>query len=135
MITGTHGSGQTMIKQYLGSDLGRIMNIKDGCFETDGSGFTTRISTSSVVVWDPDAPCGEGKAYIHAAGQGLENFRPMTAAAGPLKHTYKAGTFIDGNIVGEYKLALGTCKEIPKSDDYSDEISWEIANTPRGGKC
>lgn len=126
---------QTMIKKELGTNLGRIMNIKDGCFETEGAGFTARISTSSVVVWDPDAPCGEGKAFIHAAGQGQKDWSPMTASGGATKHTYYAGTFVDGNIVGEYKLAIGTCKEIPNKDDYSDAISWEVANTQRGGKC
>lgn len=124
---------QAMIKQVPGGNLGRIMNIRDQCFEADEKGFIARISTSSVVVWDPDAPCGAGKAFIHAAGQG--EWSPMTASAGPTRHTYHAGTFIDGNIVGEFKFKIGQCAELPKADDFSDEITWEVASAPRGGKC
>jgi len=119
---------QKLISKELGSNLGRIMNLKDQCFETDPGGLTAQIGTASVVVWDPDAPCGEGKSFIHAVGR--SKFEPMTAAAGPLKHGYHAATFSD---TGEYKDQVGQCFTTPAGG--KDEIAWEVASLSRGGKC
>ena len=48
----------------------------------------------AIVVWDPDAPCGN---YIHYAAAGtVETFEPMTAGAGTVVHTYHAAIFPSG---------------------------------------
>eukprot|EP00438_Fugacium_kawagutii_P035838 Skav200290 [mRNA] locus=scaffold2127:389363:396497:+ [translate_table: standard] len=46
--------------------LGSVSGISSKCFESDGSGFTCDAGPG-VVVWDPDAPCGDGKLPTLAA--------------------------------------------------------------------
>lgn len=122
---------QTLIKKVLGDNLGRLVNLRDQCFETEENGKIAQIGTSIVIVWDPDAPCGAGKSYIHGAGMG--DFAPMTAGAGPLKHTYYAATFEDTKVVEEYKKLVGSCAATPTGG--ADPLSWQVANRPRGGSC
>jgi len=57
---------------------------------------TSPNALAEVMVWDEDAPCGgDGQSYIHYSGDD-SIFHGMTAGAGELLHTYKAGVFEDG---------------------------------------
>eukprot|EP00435_Cladocopium_sp_Y103_P055148 s316_g18.t1 len=115
----------------IGQDIGPVSNQQGACYEiANADAGKTMSPTPGVVVYDPDAPCGAGKAYIHSSGKG--KFAPMTAGGGKGKHKYYAANFA-GKIVAEYKDFVGTCADIPQNG--AETISWEIANVERGGKC
>lgn len=115
----------------IGQDIGPVSNQQGACYEiANADAGKTMAPTPGVVVYDPDAPCGAGKAYIHSSGKG--KFAPMTAGGGKGKHKYYAANFA-GKIVAEYKDFVGTCADIPQNG--AETISWEIANVERGGKC
>lgn len=118
------------LQDEMGDNIGRIAYLKNGCWETGPAGKIATVSTDTVIVWDPDAPCGEGMSFIHAAGRG--NFAPMTAAAGPTTHTYYAATF-EFPLVKDYKEKVGQCFTTPTQ--YENAISWEVASIERGGRC
>lgn len=64
--------------EALAKPLGDVKELSGRCFESFGKGFTCDAGPGQVV-WDLDAPCGAGSAYIHAApGAGCA---PMTAGA------------------------------------------------------
>eukprot|EP00438_Fugacium_kawagutii_P018307 Skav212456 [mRNA] locus=scaffold385:121470:134940:+ [translate_table: standard] len=115
----------------IGQDIGPVSNQEGACYEiANADAGKTMSPTPGVVVYDPDAPCGAGKAYIHSSGKG--KFAPMTAAAGNGKHKYYAANF-PGKVVAEYKDYVGGCAAIPQNG--AETINWEIANLERGGKC
>jgi len=122
---------EALLKEKQGNFLGRITWLKGICVETDPEGKTAKGVSDYVIVFDADAPCGEGKAFIHAAGPG--KFEPMTAAAGPLVHRYTAETFDETSYVASYSSKVGQCADLPKGG--ADPLSWEIASRARGGKC
>lgn len=76
----------------------------------------------AVVVWDADAPCGDGKAYIHFAGG--PGFAPMTAGAGATIHSYQAAMFdampVPAGTTGCADFALTTSQGICKTQ-------WQVA--------
>jgi len=120
------------MKSDIGTNLGRLSFAKDGCYETDGEGFTVSIGVKEVIVWDEDAPCAEGQSFIHAVGKSA--WSPMTAEAGKkTKHTYVAGTVDDKDLLSQYKDQVGKCFKTPLA--ATDPITWQIANTKRGGTC
>ena len=115
----------------IGQDIGPVSNQQGACYEiTNADAGKIMSSTPGVLVYDPDAPCGAGKAYIHSSGKG--KFAPMTAAAGNGKHKYYAGNFA-GKVIADYKELVGTCADIPQNG--AETITFEIANLERGGKC
>lgn len=121
---------QKQIQDEVGDDLGRIMNLKGQCFEADKVGKVAKVSTDTVLVWDPTSGnCPEGQAFVHAAGRG--KFVPMTSSKGPAKHSYYAATLEED--FTQYKGKAGECITPPTS--YQFDISWEIASKERGGKC
>jgi len=117
-----------LIKE-AGPDLGRVMRLKNQCFEADKDGKTAQIGPR-VIVWDKDAGCAEGQVYIHAAGKG--KFISMTSAAGSATHTFAAKTMEDKDIE-EYADKVGQCYKPPSGGE--EEVNWQIANIDRGAKC
>ncbi|CAE7305399.1 unnamed protein product, partial [Symbiodinium sp. KB8] len=77
-----------------------VSGLSGKCFESDGSGFV--CSAGDLTVWDPDAPCGPGKAYIHAAPGA--SCAAMTAGAGKKVHTYRAA-----KVEVDYASFVGGC--------------------------
>eukprot|EP00930_Biecheleria_cincta_P036863 TRINITY_DN25268_c0_g1_i1.p1 TRINITY_DN25268_c0_g1~~TRINITY_DN25268_c0_g1_i1.p1 ORF type:complete len:172 (-),score=13.56 TRINITY_DN25268_c0_g1_i1:257-772(-) len=91
----------------------------------------TLSGAEGVVVYDPDAPCGNGGAFIHYAGSG--DFVPMAADAGKLVHRYIAGAF-GPDIVEHAKFALGTCAaDFPGQGVIPlESTSWKVSAKYRG---
>eukprot|EP00440_Ansanella_granifera_P011986 gb/GFBE01013024.1/.p1 GENE.gb/GFBE01013024.1/~~gb/GFBE01013024.1/.p1 ORF type:complete len:211 (+),score=57.50 gb/GFBE01013024.1/:1-633(+) len=119
------------IQASIGKDIGLLVGLNGACFEIpDKEAGKVARSSAGTIAYDPDAPCGAGKAFIHSAGE--SEFAPMTAEAGPGKHKYYAAIF-DGLVVDKYVSQVGKCFDIPQGGE--DGISWEIANTGRGGMC
>lgn len=115
-----------------GGDIGRLTNLRGACIEAPDEGYTVQLPPGRLIVWDSDA-CGEGKAFIHAAGR-QNGFKPMSAKdGGPARHVFKSARFDNDEIMDTYKAQLGQCFEIPKGGE--DEMSWEVASISRGGKC
>jgi len=121
---------QRELQKVVGRDIGELMFLKGSCWETDNTGLKAE-TLPGVIIYDKMAPCGEGEAFIHAAGSG--DFAPMTAGGGPTKHKYTASTFEDADLVQQYKASIGKCAKVPKGG--KDSVNWEVANTERGGKC
>eukprot|EP00930_Biecheleria_cincta_P055180 TRINITY_DN4152_c1_g1_i1.p1 TRINITY_DN4152_c1_g1~~TRINITY_DN4152_c1_g1_i1.p1 ORF type:complete len:221 (+),score=43.23 TRINITY_DN4152_c1_g1_i1:53-715(+) len=121
---------QRASQKLVGREIGEITTLKNTCWETDNIGLKAN-PVSGVMVYDKNAPCGEGEAFIHSAGP--SDFAPMTAGGGPAKHKYTASTFDDAELVQQYKASVGKCAKVPKGG--KDSISWEVANTERGGMC
>jgi len=112
-------------------DIGPVFSQDGVCYEIDNDQVGKTMPTKKgVIVYDPDAPCGAGKAFVHASGNG--NFEPMTAGGGPGKHKYYAAIF-DPELVTNFKDNIGKCADIPQGGN--ETISFEIANLERGGKC
>ncbi|CAE8601561.1 unnamed protein product [Polarella glacialis] len=99
---------QKILQGMVGPNLGRIPGL-NGCFETDNIGKKA-LPIFGVIAYDPDAPCGEGKSYIHSAG--ISDFAPMTAGAGPAMHRYFAATF-QPPVVKTYQALIGQCADTP----------------------
>lgn len=109
------------------------VDVAGKCFNSETStGIVADVTGDNVVVYDPDAPCPGGGSYIHYAGR---NFMPMTAGAGPLVHTYHAGTFpVEKVRIAQEKI--GKCAE--EFNTYSpgeSEVTWTVAAGFRGGHC
>lgn len=121
---------QAAAQKIVGRDIGELIFLKGSCWETDNVGLKA-MPLPGVIIYDKMAPCGEGEAFIHAAGQ--SDFAPMTAGGGPTKHKYSAVTFEDTDMVQQYKASIGKCAKVPKGG--KDAITWEVANTERGGTC
>lgn len=123
---------RALIKKRFGFDLDRITELKDNCYWVDeeGKGYTAKVGTDSVIVWDNDWPCPKGQSLILDAGKG--RIKPMTAAEGPTKHTYTAATF-EFEYVRTYSDKVGQCAPTPTEGE--DALTWEVANELRGGKC
>lgn len=107
--------------------VGHVNSLSGKCFESDGSGFTCDAGPETVV-WDPDAPCGDGKAYIHAAPNA--GSAPMTAGAGKTVHTYFSATVKNPE---QFASLVGTCAPSPVA--IGPMTSWQVADTRRGGRC
>mmetsp|Transcript_10226 Transcript_10226/g.24547 ORF Transcript_10226/g.24547 Transcript_10226/m.24547 type:complete len:230 (-) Transcript_10226:130-819(-) len=112
-------------------DIGPVFSQNGVCYEIENAQVGKVMPTKKgVIVYDPDAPCGAGKAFVHAAGNGL--FEPMTAGGGPGRHKYYAAIF-DPELVTNYKESIGKCAGIPQGGN--ETVSFQIANVERGGKC
>mmetsp|Transcript_108131 Transcript_108131/g.131925 ORF Transcript_108131/g.131925 Transcript_108131/m.131925 type:complete len:133 (-) Transcript_108131:46-444(-) len=107
--------------------LGHVNGLSGKCFESEGSGFSCDAGPG-VVVWDPDAPCGAGKAYIHAAPNA--GTAPMTAGAGPTVHKYFSATVTNAE---SFASSVGKCAQSPVATGPA--TSWQVADLSRGGKC
>eukprot|EP00439_Symbiodinium_sp_Y106_P051756 s3186_g6.t3 len=119
-------------RSFIGKarDIGPVFSQDGVCYEIDNDQVGKTMPTKKgVIVYDPDAPCGAGKAFVHASGNG--NFEPMTAGGGPGKHKYYAAIF-DPELVTNFKDNIGKCADIPQGGN--ETISFEIANLERGGK-
>jgi hypothetical protein len=84
----------------------------------------------NVIVWDPDAPCGTQKAYIHFSGGDRNQFAPMTAGAGKLVHSYRAAYFAE-----PFPLSRGVtgCHDISNFKSPQHEVLWKVARY--GSSC
>eukprot|EP00929_Paragymnodinium_shiwhaense_P113877 TRINITY_DN8216_c0_g1_i2.p1 TRINITY_DN8216_c0_g1~~TRINITY_DN8216_c0_g1_i2.p1 ORF type:complete len:223 (+),score=58.58 TRINITY_DN8216_c0_g1_i2:160-828(+) len=121
---------QKKLEAEFGNNLGRVQQLKNMCIETDNKGKVAQVGTDTLIVWDPSSgECPDGQVFIHAAGRG--KFVPMTAAKGANRHSYMAATFEED--WKQFKDKLGQCVPEPKGYEYA--ISWQIANSERGGKC
>ncbi|CAE7771797.1 Ttn [Symbiodinium pilosum] len=111
-------------------DIGPVFSQDGVCYEIENAQAGKIMNAKrGVIVYDPDAPCGSGKAFIHSAGNGL--FEPMTAGGGPGKHKYYAAIF-EAELVTNYKDNIAKCANIPQGGN--ETVSFEIANLERGGK-
>eukprot|EP00960_Hanusia_phi_P067486 766640-Hanusia_phi.AAC.6 len=72
----------------------------------------TAVSDPNVVIYDPDAPCGPGRAYIHNAGNSVPG-APMTAGAGPEEHKYIAAQF-SKEVTDSLTHYIGQCMVVPQ---------------------
>mmetsp|Transcript_108399 Transcript_108399/g.337826 ORF Transcript_108399/g.337826 Transcript_108399/m.337826 type:complete len:146 (+) Transcript_108399:52-489(+) len=108
-----------------------IQSFKDKCFETTRAegGKAATVTKKRLVVWDPEAPCGEGKAFFHYTPTS-GSFIPMTADVGPSTHTYRAAVFTNYN---DYGTWVGRCGQIPVGG--VEEFTWKVANKDRGASC
>eukprot|EP00435_Cladocopium_sp_Y103_P073360 s105_g43.t1 len=115
--------------------VGHVNSLSGKCFESDGSGFTCDAGPETVV-WDPDAPCGDGsdliwggvqlrKAYIHAAPNA--GSAPMTAGAGKTVHTYFSATVKNPE---QFASLVGTCAQSPVA--IGPTTSWQVADARAG---
>ncbi|CAJ1399548.1 unnamed protein product [Effrenium voratum] len=111
----------------LPKSLGSVSSLGGRCFESEGGGFIGS-APEGAVVWDIDAPCGPGKAYIHAA-PGAE-CAPMTAGAGPLVHRYISAEVADAD---GFAGLVGSCGRLPEA--AGPETTWKVADARRGGAC
>eukprot|EP00434_Breviolum_minutum_P024497 symbB.v1.2.021636.t1/scaffold1882.1/size97200/5 len=109
------------------TSLGHVNGMSGKCFESDGSGFTCDAGPGTVV-WDPDAPCGDGKSYIHAAPNA--GSAPMTAGAGKTVHTYISATVENPET---FASVVGSCAKSPVA--IGPKTTWEVADKSRGGHC
>eukprot|EP00808_Paulinella_micropora_P028215 g79056.t1 len=75
----------------------------------------------NLVVWDPDAPCGNGRSYIHNAGA---HSAPMTAGRGPLVHKYMAAYTPDWEL---YAPQVGSCAPTP---NLQMQYTWHVRRAP-----
>lgn len=111
--------------------VGEVRSLAGRCLQTSqaegGKGAT--VEAKKIVVWDADAPCGDGLSYIHYAPT-AGAFMPMTAGAGPGVHTYRAAAIESYN---DYGALTGRCAPTPVGG--TGEISWQVANLDRGGSC
>ncbi|CAK0825355.1 unnamed protein product, partial [Prorocentrum cordatum] len=100
----------TLVRSRMGSNLGKLVNIKDQCLYygdvPDDPGWTANIGTDGVIAWDQDEPCPDGQVYIIGSARG-ELLR-MSAAKGPTKHKFVAGTF-EYPVVMDFKKNIGKC--------------------------
>ncbi|EKX40230.1 hypothetical protein GUITHDRAFT_154195, partial [Guillardia theta CCMP2712] len=72
----------------------------------------TAVSDPNVVIYDRDAPCGPGRAYIHNSGNSVPG-APMTAGAGPEEHTYVAAEF-SKEVSDSLTHYIGQCMVVPQ---------------------
>lgn len=113
---------------HFPSDNQVVNSLK--CFDSPPYGISARVTGNfpeGVVIWDSDAPCGEGKAYIHYAGSG--NVKTMTAGAGPLMHTYRAAFFDELPVM---QGAVGCAEFRVKFSSYC-KTEWQVAR--HGTSC